>query len=174
MRKLNLLVAGFLVAAVPALWAGDRMTEGPKMPAEFEKLKSLVGTWTGETKMHGDKEEAFKVTYELTSGGSVVMERLNPGTPHEMVTMYHLEGGKLCMTHYCMLGNSPKMRMKKATEDSIFFEMRGKEGISYSKEMHMHALNIRWKDMDHIAAEWVMYKDGKAQPGHVFNMARKK
>jgi len=148
--------------------------DASKMPAEFERMKSLVGTWTGKAKMHGDKEESVKVTYALTSGGTVVMERLNPGTSHEMVSMYNMEGGKLCMTHYCSLGNSPKMTLKKVTEDGLAFEMKGKTGIASSKEMHMHALNLTWKDADHITAEWIAYRDGKAAPAHPFVLTRKK
>lgn len=145
-----------------------------KMPAEFEKLKSLVGTWTGKAKMHGDKEENVKITYGLTAGGTAILEKFSPGTSHEMATIYNVEDGRLCMTHYCMLGNAPKMRLKGSTKDSLSFEMKGKEGISSDKEMHMHSLTITWKDADHISTGWTSYNDGKPAPCSTFNLARKK
>jgi hypothetical protein len=42
-----------------------------------------------------------RVEYRVTGAGSAVVETLFPGTPHEMVTVYHARKGVLCMTHYC-------------------------------------------------------------------------
>jgi hypothetical protein len=158
-------------------WAGEKhnMSKMPaqKMPAEFEKLKSLVGTWTGKAKMHGEKEENMVVTYELTAAGSAIVEKFNPGTPGEMVSVYNVEGGKVRMKHYCSMGNAPVMTLKKATDKSLNFEMKGVNGISSAKELHMHGLTITWTDKDHIAAEWVSYNKGKAEPCHAFNFTRK-
>jgi hypothetical protein len=179
-RSIKVLLV--MVLAVGALslrvWAGEKHDMSKrlekKMPAEFEKMKSLVGTWTGKAKMHGDKEEKVKIVYKLTAGGSAILELFNPGTSHEMATIYNVENGQVCMTHYCALGNAPKMRFKGMTDNSISFEMKGKDGISSDKEMHMHALTIIWKDKNHISAEWTSYTDGKAQPAHAFNLSRKK
>src|SRR3989304_768334 len=54
-----------------------------------------------------------------TDGGSAILETLFPGTPHEMVSVYYDDGGKLGMTHYCMLGNQPQMTLKKADGNRI-------------------------------------------------------
>ena len=40
-----------------------------------------------------------RVSYRVTSGGSAVEEILAGGTPHEMVTMYHLDGPRLLDAH---------------------------------------------------------------------------
>jgi hypothetical protein len=32
------------------------------------------------------------VVYKVTSAGKTVMETLGPGTDHEMVSMYHMDG----------------------------------------------------------------------------------
>ena len=171
---LSVLVMGGLSLRA---WADEKhdMSNMPekKMSAEFTKLKSLVGTWTGKSKMHGDKMENIKVVYSLTGGGSAVLERICPGTPGEMASVYHVEDGKLCMTHYCSLGNAPKMTFKGSTDNSLSFEMKGKDGIASEKETHMHGLTITWKDKNHIAASWLLYQDGKAAPCSTFNLTRK-
>jgi hypothetical protein len=172
------MVAVLMVAGTLSLraWAGEHdMSKMPQkeMPAEFLKMKSLVGTWTGKANMGGDKDEDVKVTYELTAGGSAIMEKLSPGTPHEMVTMYNVEDGKLRMKHYCMLGNAPVMSLQKATDNELSFEVKGKSGLSSGKEMHMHGLDITWKDDNHIAAKWTSYNDGKQAQCSVFNLTRK-
>jgi hypothetical protein len=171
-----LMVAVLMVAGALSLraWADEGMKMPKKeMPAEFEKLKSLVGTWTGKSKMHSDKDQNIQVTYVLVAGGSAVLERLFPGTPEEMVSMYNVENGKLCMKHYCTMGNAPVMILKKSTDNELSFEMKGKDGLSSEKEMHMHGLDITWKDKDHIAASWTSYNDGKQAQCSVFNLTRK-
>jgi hypothetical protein len=101
------------------------------------------------------------------------LETIAPGTPKEMTTVYHMENGKLVMNHYCTMGNCPKMTLKKSSDNELFFEMKGKDGISSANEAHMHSLDITWKDPDHISASWVMYMDGKANPAAPFVLTRK-
>jgi len=52
----------------------DHMAPAKVSPA-FEKMKGLVGTWEGKNSMHG-KEETTKVIYELTSGGTAIVEKI--------------------------------------------------------------------------------------------------
>src|SRR5208283_526475 len=86
------VVLGLAWAAV----ADDMGMQPVKMPAEFDKVKGLVGTWKGTTEMEGKPMDVTN-TFELTSGGTAVMERLFVGTPKEMVSMYCAKGGKLVM-----------------------------------------------------------------------------
>ena len=73
---------------------------------QFEKIKSLAGEWQGTRAMDG---KTVNATYELVSNGSTVMETLMPADEPNMVTMYHLNGAKLMMTHYCAVNNQPRM-----------------------------------------------------------------
>src|SRR5437868_15374337 len=86
--------------------AGNGDTAGTP---QLDALKGLAGEWTGKAK-HGDMEHEATVTYKVTAGGSAVVETVFPGTEHEMVTVYHQDGDDLVLTHYCMLGNQPRMR----------------------------------------------------------------
>jgi hypothetical protein len=143
------------------------------MPKEFETLKKLVGTWEGKGKMHGDKEESLTLVYELTSGGTAITEKFMPGTPHEMISVYHKEGKGLAMTHYCSLGNHPMMVLKKADDTTMAFEMTKPVGVSSMKEMHMHALTLKMTDKDTLEEHWVNYENGKAKGNAVFSFKRK-
>jgi hypothetical protein len=163
-----------LVASASALAGNDKHHMAPPaMPSEFTKMKDLVGTWEGSSKMHG-QDQTIKATYELTSGGTVLMERLMAGTPMEMVTMYHRMGKTVGATHYCMVGNKPEMKFKKGDDKSMSFEMMGTQGIGSSNEMHMHSLTLTWVDADHIRQEWVSWDKGKKQEPTVIELARKK
>jgi hypothetical protein len=145
-----------------------------EMPKEFESLKGLVGTWEGISRMEGAPEEKTTATYELTSGGTAVVEKLGAGTPHEMVSVYHKAGKGLAMTHYCALGNAPHMPLKKADAGTLFFEMSKPVGVSSIKEPHMHALTLTLSDADSLKQEWTHFVGGKKQGTAVITLTRKK
>src|SRR5262245_19588365 len=74
----------------------------------FEKFKQLAGEWQGTG--DGAHGKDMRVKYQVTSGGSAVVETVFPGTDHEMVTVIHPDGDDLLLTHYCLLGNQPQMK----------------------------------------------------------------
>lgn len=123
--------------------------EGSK---ELQKIKSLVGTWVGEMD-HGQGPQKVQIVYCVTAAGSAVMETFNPGTPMEMVTMYHDEKGKLAMTHYCMLGNQPKMRLINASDKQLALDLAEESDIDKDAP-HMNALTIDFLAADSIRHTW--------------------
>ncbi len=139
---------------------------------EFERLKKLVGTWKGAGDKKGDMQE-MTVVYKLTSGGTALVETLTPGTPHEMVSVYNDVNGKPQMTHYCMMGNQPRMSLKSADEKSMAFEFSGGDGIDAAKDMHMHGVSMTFVDDDHIEQSWSSMDGGKmVEDKVVFKLAR--
>ncbi|HVY38612.1 MAG TPA: hypothetical protein VHM31_11775 [Polyangia bacterium] len=146
-------------------------------PKPLQPLKRLVGTWQGNATMHdkgGDKTIPVTITYDATAGGTAIVEHLFPGTPHEMLSVYTVEGDGLAMTHYCALGNHPKMALKKADAHSLSFEASGSEGLRSPSEMHMHAMTVAWTDGDHIRETWTSFDQGKPKDEKVFDLTRKK
>ncbi|MBI2487721.1 MAG: hypothetical protein HYW01_12415 [Deltaproteobacteria bacterium] len=127
---------------------------------EFERIKTLAGTWEGTSSM-GEKGEKVSVKYQVTSGGSAVVETLFPDTPHEMVSVYDDETGKLSMTHYCMLKNHPDMVLKSADENTINLDFADGQAFDPTKEPHMHSLSISFKNKDNMIQKWTMYENGK-------------
>lgn len=140
---------------------------------EFEKLKTLAGTWTGTMTM-GKDPMPITAQYRVISGGSAVEERLFADTPMEMVTIYHDEKGKLALTHYCMLCNRPAMQLVKSDAKSLSFDLKQDSGINVEKEKHMHSLTLTFDDADNITHNWTLWEDGKPQPHNPFTLARKK
>jgi hypothetical protein len=108
--KLTMFCAVLLLVNTLRLQADDS-AKAKQGSAEFEKMKTLVGTWKGTTDI-GQGPIEMTVTYRVLAAGSVVEERVFAGTPNEMVTMYFDRDGKLALTHYCMLGNRPAMVLK--------------------------------------------------------------
>jgi len=134
-------------------------------------MKSLVGTWQGKTDV-GQGPVDMTIEYRLLAGGTIVEERSFPGTPMEMVTMYYDRGGKLAMTHYCVMGNRPGMMLKSSDAKSITFDFDETCGINPKKEDHMHGLTIRFDDADTITTSCKAIINGEEAPAKPTTLKR--
>ena len=92
-----------------------------------------------------------------------------------MVTMYHPDGSRIMMTHYCAGGNQPRMRahVPKGDVDRIAFSFVDATNLPDPKVEHMRSLVVRFEDADHFTQEWTHRKAGKDEKG-VFRYVRKK
>jgi hypothetical protein len=169
-------IAALSLALVSLATAADAKHPGDsEKPAGFEQIKALSGEWTVTHAPEGHGAHEGSVTYKVTAGGSAVLETLFGGSEHEMVTLYYMEGDHLALTHYCMLQNRPHMRAEKtSTPDTLVFKCPAGEDPKLEAETHMHQVTFTFVDADHLKAEWVLYKDGKQDSTHMFEMARKK
>jgi hypothetical protein len=158
-----------------ALFLGGALGAQMKPPATvtnpaFEQLKSLTGTWEGKK----DHDEPVKVTYELVSNGSVLMERLDSANEAEMITMYSLDGSRLVVTHYCSMGNQPTMQtapLSAATGKYDFHFVRV-AGTKTPGEGHMADLTLSLPDKDHLTQVWTFDDHGKTNT-EIFTYIRK-
>lgn len=160
------------LTGVLAVRANEKKESGAA--AAFEKFTKLAGEWVG-TGQHGDMKHDAKVVYKVTSGGSAVVETIDPDGEHEMITVIHPDGDGLVLTHYCMIGNQPQMRaVPKADADDVAFEFVKATNMKSDKDMHMHSVTYTFVDADTLKAEWTNYDDGKEVGTAVFELKRKK
>jgi hypothetical protein len=152
-----LSVAVLAAAMIPAA-----NSAAPGSGAEaFEKLKAAVGHWEEQ------QPSAMKQTLDmqLTSGGSVVMERssmIQDGTPVEMITMYYLDGDQVKMTHYCEARNQPTMRGTYVPETkTLTFDFLGATNMKSPDDGHMHHAIYTFVDNDHLRQMWTFRKNQK-------------
>lgn len=155
-------VCATLLLAAAVLQAGEPPKPQPAS-AEFERMKTLVGSWKGMVDI-GQGPIEMVSQYRLLAGGSVLEEKCFVGTPNEMTTMYYDKDGKLALTHYCMMGNRPGMLLKSADAKTLKFDFDKSCGINVKKEAHMHALTLRFDDADTITASCKAIMDGKEMP----------
>jgi hypothetical protein len=162
-----------LVVAVATVLSAGSPGEGTKSTPQFDKLKTLAGTWKGK-----DSEgKPITISYKLVSSGSVLMEELTMEEhPDAMITMYHLNGTKLMLTHYCSMGNQPRMRVEKASKDgsTLTFSYVDATNLSSPKDPHMSGLVVRFKDDDHFSQQWIMSMNGKKKQHETFDFERVK
>ena len=90
--------------------------------------------------------------------------------------MYHLEGEDLVLTHYCALGNQPRMRLdtSHSTAGELRFEFTGGGNLDAKKDTHIHSGRIQLVTVDKMESEWTVFSDGKAAGSHSFPLTRKK
>jgi hypothetical protein len=98
---------------------------------------------------------------KVTAGGSVVHETLFPGQPHEMVSVYTVDGPDLIMTHYCVLGNQPRMKADpKSPPNQIVFQFAGGTNLDPKKDKHMHAATLTIVSDDLIELNGTGWENG--------------
>ena len=136
----------------------------------LDQLLPLVGEWEG-TSGNG---ASVKLTYTLVSGGSALMERIQPSNEAEMITIYTAEGDHLRVTHYCSMGNQPEMETAAISgkPQRFMFELTTVKGMKTADEGHMTALVLTMVDKDHLTQEWTFLEDGKKE-ANVFKYTRK-
>ena len=163
-----------LAALAAALLTASFAAAGPDAKASpLDALKALVGTWEASEAGKDGKPQA--AVYRLTSAGSAVEETLFPGSDHEMVTMYTMDGDDLVMTHYCALGNQPHMKAKApVAAGRIEFEFVSGGNMKSRDEMHMDSLTMTIPDADHVNSDWRLWKDGKVVKTVSLAFTRKK
>jgi hypothetical protein len=175
----NALISTFALAIV--LLAGSAAQAGVDAVATFEQLKTLEGTWTGapeakgvedvdESEMSGEAVHEF----EVSAGGTVVMETMGPGTDHEMINMYHVDGDDLVLTHYCAGGNQPKMRLNReaSTADNLVFDFDGGTNLDPETDHYIRSARIQMLDNGSIDSLWYGYADGKPAGEMAFHLSR--
>lgn len=168
MKKYVLCACVLMLGCSLAVWAGDDKPAGkpPATSPGFEALKKLVGDWTAT----GPDGKPMETKFRLSAGGSVLVETLFPGKPEEMITMYHMDGPDLILTHYCMLGNQPRLKAASAKESKkLTFKSVGGTNMKLD-DMHMGQAIITFTDNDHYEADWCSCTGGKPDDNHHVSM----
>lgn len=173
-RKATLLTTFAAIGLCGLLRASDKNTpgKGGAGAAAFEKLRALNGEWRGT--VQSKDGPPVTVTYRTTSNGNAVLEDLFPGTSHEMITIYHLDGDALVLTHYCALGNQPRMSLTTAEAGELVFDFTGGANVRPEVDAHMHSARISLHDPDHLESEWVVYQSGRRLDSKKFFLERYK
>jgi hypothetical protein len=166
-RILSAGLMSVLVLALSLASYGDTKTSdvkpAPKAPAtnaHFEKMKKLVGTWM-QVDADGKTTDQVASIVKLTAGGSAIHETLFPGGPMEMISVYTVDGPDLVMTHYCVLGNQPRVKADpKSPADQIVFRYVGGNNLDVTKDKHMHGATIVFVDDNNIEVKGEGWENG--------------
>ena len=135
---------------------------------QFDMLKGLEGKWVGKN----SQGQPMEVTFRMTAGGSALMSEIHGQGPENMITMFHMDGDRLLMTHYCGVGNQPRMKVVSADAKSVSFEFMDGTNIGPG-DGHMQRVTFAQPDASHHTEEWVFLDHGKEMK-EVFTLERGK
>lgn len=172
MKRIRIMLLALAVLATG--WtpvAGSEAGDSGGRVESFEALKALEGDWAriGED---GKPAASPTITYRVTAGGAALLETVFPGTSHEMVTLYHLEGDGLVLTHYCIEGNQPHMRLKSHSADQLDFECPEGAKLDSENARHMHSGSFTFLGPDRIKTEWRRLNNGENDYTASFELVR--
>jgi hypothetical protein len=137
----------------------------------FDRLKTLVGEWGAA----GEDGKPFTSSFRLVSNGTALEETFQTDKDNQMVTLYVPDGNRVALTHYCSMGNQPRMEspVVTATSDEFVFAFTGATNLASPEVMHMHRMVLQIDNPDHFSETWTMRAKGK-DTKDTFNFVRKK
>jgi hypothetical protein len=169
MKKANItILMAFMVTVMGGgLWAQPF----PEPPSAFEKIQSLVGDW--EAPLESGK--VIRINYKLMSNNSILVETYRTPSGKETLSIYHLDGKHLLLTHYCAQGNQPRLRYDPAKGDRqrMVFTFLDATNLPSKKKEHMVRLEVRFADADHFE-QASTYRAGKEEETTTLKFTRVK
>jgi hypothetical protein len=136
--------------------------------ASFDELKSLNGTWEGKT----SNGQTAQVIYRVTSNGSALMSEIKG--KEDMISMFNLDGDRVVLTHYCSVGNQPRMVAGGSPDGkTITFDFLDVTNLARPDAGHMTRMVLSMPDGNHHTEEWI-YTDHGKEMKEVFDLWRKK
>ena len=147
-----LFFAVLMTATLSPVHAKEPQAPVDNSSPELKRIKALAGRWSSTTSMFGTPNETLYTEYQVTAAGSAVLERSFVGTPHEMISVYYDDNGKLAMTHYCIMQNRPYLKLVSSDKKSMTLDVTKVEGLKSEEEPSMGAITLAFKDQDHFSS----------------------
>jgi hypothetical protein len=160
-KSIRLLILAAIAVAATATFA---QTDAQKA---FNAIKNMPGTWEGQTSA-GD---SVQVNFKTVSHGSAVVSEIVG--KEDMISVFHLDGSRLLMTHYCAMGNQPRMEARVSPDGkTITFNYVDATNLAAPDAGHMQRMVFTVLDENHHIEEWPFADHGKEHKA-VFDLHRK-
>jgi len=154
MKTLTLMLAAVLISlSTVALAQSDAQKS-------FDELKALAGSWEGAY-----DGKPMHVSLRVTSRGNALMHEMTQGgAPDDPITMIHLDGDRLLLTHYCDAGNQPTMvGTISPGGKTVSFDFVRATNLLSSQPGHMQHVVFNFIDPSHHTELWEFaMADGKS------------
>jgi hypothetical protein len=169
---LALAIAAATVVAAQSRKATPQVLDRTAAISAFERIKKLSGTWQSKSTKGWEERQEFRLIAKGTAVATQSMPMPSadaskdvtaPNAP--MLTVFHMDGDHLLLTHYCEAGNQPRM-IAAAVEDggrTVRFAFLDATNMASRTTGHMHAVTITFLDHNHFNEQWSWYENGREQ-----------
>jgi hypothetical protein len=150
MKSIRIATTLLFMLATAAAFAGS------SAQTSFDELKALNGSWEGKD----PQGQPVQVDYKVTSNGSALMSEIKG--KEDMISMFSLDGERILLTHYCTIGNQPRMAATASPDGkTITFRYVDATNLATADAGHMDRLTVSMLDANHHTEEWVFSDHGK-------------
>jgi hypothetical protein len=163
MHTSRFLTAIVLVMVAAGSGAGGQTADAAAARAAFARFTSLAGDWEGSSTAGW----SGTATYSVIARGSAVLNSsrhgAHPGDEEAMATVYHLDGHRLLLTHYCVAKNQPRLAATKIDDNGRRIEFTFVDGSNLPSRNagHMDRAVFEFHDANRFTSRWTWYQDGQ-------------
>ncbi len=139
--------------------AGSDAPDPVASKATFDRLVSMAGNWRGRS----TKGWEDTVTIEVIAAGTVVVMRSFDAHPGEtMLTLIHMDGERLMLSHYCVAKNQPRLIARSFEDEGRTVGLEFLDGTNMASRDVGHMDGLVWKFIDDTAftSTWSWYQAG--------------
>jgi hypothetical protein len=160
-----LVLASIIVMPASTLSARETPTTAPAAPdtparRAFERIKHLAGDWHGKSTNGWEERTTFKV---IAGGSAVIYTSFDAHPGQTMLTVFHMDGEHLMLTHYCVARNQPRLRATEFSEDgsAVTFTFLDATNLAGRDKGHMDKAVYRFTGPDAFTTQWTWYQAGQ-------------
>ena len=126
----------------------------------FDQLKSLVGHWEGIN----EERNPVSIAYKLSANNTVLVEDWTFDNGMEALTLYSMDEETLTATHYCPIGNQPRLILKQQLGTGVLlFEFHSAMNLPDENAQHEHAFDLLLVNSNTLIRNETYCTDGQAE-----------
>jgi hypothetical protein len=127
----------------------------------IKSLSALVGCWKGK----GPNGLASKISYEMGSDYTALLETMWIENNPTMYTMYYLVDGTAMAHHFCSYGNQLIMRAALLNDPNVLpFKLVDSTNLPSEHNNHVFSITFHFRDNDHFEVEWGLHHNSRDLP----------
>jgi hypothetical protein len=127
--------------------------------ALYDRFKKLAGVWEGNSTKGWTERETVKV---IAGESAVLFESFDAHPGETMLTLVHMDGDRLMITHYCVAKNQPRLVATSISDDgkTVIFTFLDATNLASRDVGHMDKVKFEFADESHYTSQWTWYQNG--------------
>lgn len=127
--------------------------------ALYDRFKKLAGTWEGNSTKGWTERETVKV---IAGESAVLFDSFDAHPGETMLTLVHMDGDRVMLTHYCIAKNQPRLVASSISDDgkTVTFTFLDATNLASRDVGHMDKVRFEFADGSHYTSQWTWYQNG--------------